>query len=262
MTKKWTNFAKQAGHFPGSHHLSLTLFERYWHVLPWQKVGYSLSSQLTGTEWFNLKTMEEVIGRLFLINYSLGTKSNVKPFKQLGLAKSTIYIVLRNLENWGATEKQLSSRRPAVNLNKGKRKELVNGAMDNDRVSLTKKMPKMGWSPDLCSESVKWEGWSNTKENWPKRTSEKARFDSRGLVESSWPWWMQKPTTTAKAVMDGESFFINIRLLGDFFDFLREKVPGTWKIQAVSEENPRYLWEKEVFVRDWPESCPPCKAAG
>ena len=38
--------------------------------------------------------------------------------------------------------------------------------------------------------------------------------------------------------MDGESFLINIRLLEDFFfDFVREKVPGTLEIQADSEEN-------------------------
>ena len=77
---------------------------------------------MTATEWINLKTMEEVIGRLFLINYSLGTNSIVKPFKQLGVAKSTIYKVLQNLENWRDTEKQLASGRPAVNLTKGKRK--------------------------------------------------------------------------------------------------------------------------------------------
>ena len=31
-------------------------------------VGYSLSSQSTATEWGNLKTLEKVIGRLFLLN--------------------------------------------------------------------------------------------------------------------------------------------------------------------------------------------------
>ena len=45
---------------------------------------------LTATEWVNLKTMDYVIGRLFLLNYSLGTNSTVEPFKQFGVAKSTI----------------------------------------------------------------------------------------------------------------------------------------------------------------------------
>ena len=49
--------------------------------------------------------MDEVIRQLFLFNYSLGTNSTVKPFKQLGVAKSTVYKVLQNLENRGATEK-------------------------------------------------------------------------------------------------------------------------------------------------------------
>ena len=112
-------------------------------MLPWP--GYSLSSQLTATEWINLKTMDEVIGRLFLINYSLGTKSTVKSFKQLGVAKSTMCKVLQNLENRGATEKQLASGWPAVKLINGKTgKQLVNVAMDNDQVSLTKIAKKLG----------------------------------------------------------------------------------------------------------------------
>ena len=45
--------------------------------------------------------------------------------------------------------------------------------------------------------------------------------------------------------MDGESYFINIRLLEDFFDFLRGKVPGTLEIQADSEKNRRKLRENE-----------------
>ena len=85
-----------------------------------------------------MKTVDEVIGRLFLINYSLGTNSIVKPFKQFGVAKTTIYKVLQKLENRGATEKQLASGRPVVNLTKGKRKQLVNVAMNNDQVSLTR----------------------------------------------------------------------------------------------------------------------------
>ena len=99
--------------------------------------------------------MDEVIGRLFLINYSLGTNSTSKSFKQLGVAKSTIHKVLQKLENRGATEKKkLSSGRPAVKLTKGKRKQLVNAAMDNDQVGLTNIAKKIESSPDLCSESV------------------------------------------------------------------------------------------------------------
>ena len=43
----------------------------------------------TATELVNLKTMGEVIVRLFLINYLLGTNFTitVKSFKQLGVAK-------------------------------------------------------------------------------------------------------------------------------------------------------------------------------
>ena len=91
-----------------------------------------------------------------LINYSLGTNSTVKSFKQLPVAISTSYKVLQNLENRGATEKvkQFPSGRPAVKLTKGKRKQLVNATMDNDHVSLTKIAKKIGSSTDLCSESV------------------------------------------------------------------------------------------------------------
>ena len=101
--------------------------------------------------------MDAVIGQLFLINYSLGTNSTVKSFKQLRVAISTIYKVFQNLEKRGATEKQFASGRAAVKLTKGKRKQLVNATMDNDQVSYKiKKCQKIGSteSTDLCSESV------------------------------------------------------------------------------------------------------------
>ena len=87
--------------------------------------------------------MDAVIGRIFLVNYSLGTNSTLNPFKQFVVAKSTIYN-LQSLENWLDKEKQLASGRPAVNLTKGKRKQLVNEAMDNDWVILTKNANKLG----------------------------------------------------------------------------------------------------------------------
>ena len=39
--------------------------------------------------------------------------------------------------------------------------------------------------------------------------------------------------------MDGESYFINIRLVEDFFLISRGKVLGTLEIQADSEKNRR-----------------------
>ena len=44
----------------------------------------SVFTSIDGTKWVNLKTMDEIIGQLFLLNYSLGTSSTAKPFKQLG----------------------------------------------------------------------------------------------------------------------------------------------------------------------------------
>ena len=87
--------------------LALTLFERHCIVLHGKRL---IAANLRNwrTLWVNMKTMDKVIGRLFLINCSLGTNSTVKSFKQLGVAKSTIYKVLQNLENWGATDKQLA----------------------------------------------------------------------------------------------------------------------------------------------------------
>ena len=81
-----------------------------------------------------MKTMVEVFGRLFQLNYSLGTNSTVKPFRQLamGVAKSMIYKVLQNLENRGTPEKQVRSGWSPGELTKRKRKELFNATMDND----------------------------------------------------------------------------------------------------------------------------------
>ena len=52
-------------------------------------------------------------------------------------------------------------------------------------------------------------------------------------------WMPAEPSTTVQAVLDDESNFINMRLLEDFLDFLRGKVPGRLEIQADSEKNHR-----------------------
>ena len=59
-----------------------------------------------------------------------------------------------------------------MNLTKGKRKQLVNAAMDNDRVSLTKYANKLRVH-HFCVQRVFKGGL--TKEKLPKRTSETAR---------------------------------------------------------------------------------------
>ena len=73
---------------------------------------------------------------------------------------------------------------------------------------------------------LKWEGLKYYKRKFTKADFWKGlRPDSRSLVGSSWPWWLKRPTTTVQAVMDGESYFINIRLfnLEDFFGFAERK---------------------------------------
>ena len=143
-TKENSYLTTLACHFAGSHNLSLNFV---WELLPCVAMVKSLLLPIftiDSPEWVKLKTKDAAIGWLFLIYYSLRSNSTFKPFKQLEVAKSTIYKVLQNLENKGATEKQLASGRPAVKPTKGKRKHLVNMAMDNDRVSLTTNAKKLG----------------------------------------------------------------------------------------------------------------------
>ena len=68
-------------------------------------------------------------------------------------SKSTLYKVLQNLEKWGATEKQLASRRPQwiSPRGRGAARQCSNGQRSNQ---LDKKSQTIGSSPDLCSESV------------------------------------------------------------------------------------------------------------
>ena len=99
----------------------------------------SLSShKLTSPRWVDLKTIFEVIRRLFLLNHLLGTISTVQPFKQLGLAKSEL-------------GKQLASGRSAVKLTKMKRKQLITAATLNGEwwVSLTKNAKIIGRIPGV-----------------------------------------------------------------------------------------------------------------
>ena len=145
--KKWTNFAKLAWHFPGSHHLSLIFL---WKLKACVAMVKKLVTAIFTIDSHRMRQLEDHGWSHWTdlpINYSLGTNSTVKPFKPLGVAKSTIYKVLQNLENWSNREKQLASGRPAVNLTKGKRKQLVNAQLD-------KKCQQIGSSSDLCSKSI------------------------------------------------------------------------------------------------------------
>ena len=91
----------------------------------------------------------------------------------------------------------------SAGLTKGKRKQLVNAAMDNNRVSLTKSAKKLGVHQVYVQRVFKWEGLKYYKRKFTKADFwEGQRPDSRSLVRSSWPWWLKKPTTAAQAVMD------------------------------------------------------------
>ena len=64
------------------------------------------------------------------------------------------------------------------------------------------------------------------KENLPKRTPEKAEDPSReeALLEAHDSARMPaQPSTTVKAEMDDESYFINIQLLENIFGFFERK---------------------------------------
>ena len=130
-------------------------------------------------------------------NYSLGTNQFHCQTLQarLEVAKFTIYEVIQSLGNWWDTEKQLASGRPAVNLTRGKRKQLVNAAKDDDS-QLDKNANKLGVHQIYVQRVFKEKGWNITKENLPKRTSEKARhLTVKALLEAHDPdgWKSQKP---------------------------------------------------------------------
>ena len=120
-----------------------------------------------------LKTMDEVIGRLFLLNYLLGTNSTVKPFQQLGVAKSTIYKVLQNLANWGATGKQICKWAACGEAHQEDEKaacQCGNGQWWS-QLDKKKNAEKMG-AHEICVQRVfKWEELKYYKRKFPKADS-------------------------------------------------------------------------------------------
>ena len=104
-------------------------------------------------------------------------------------------------------------------------------------------MPKkLGVHQIYVRRVFKWEGLKCCKRKFTKADFwKRQRPDSRSLVGSSWPWWLKKPTTTDQAVMDGESFFINTRLL-DNFSWVSEKKG------AREVGNPSWLGEESQIT--------------
>ena len=124
-----------------------------------------------------------IVGWLYLLKYSHGKNSTVKPFKQLGVAKSMIYQVLQNVDNRGATEKQLAYGWSIVRLTKRKREQDVNAAMDKSGVSQAKNAKKFGVYQIYVQRAFKWEGLKYYKRKLPKSSPEKA-VDLRALLEA------------------------------------------------------------------------------
>ena len=174
---------------------------------------------------------------VFGINYSLGTNSTGKPSSSWEWPNLRFTRFFRTWRTEGPQKNNLQADGLQWISPRGRGSSLSMRQWTMIEAA-RQKCQKTGSSPDLCSESVKMKRAEILQRKFTKADFwEGQRPDSRSLVGSSWTWWLKKPTTTVQAVMNGESYFINIQLWEDFFDFLRGKMPGTLEIQADSEKN-------------------------
>ena len=217
-------------------------------VKSWLPYIFTINSHRVG----QLEDHGWIVGWLYLLKYSHGKNSTVKPFKQLVVAILMIYQVLQNVDNRGASEKQLAYGWSIVRLTKRKREQDVNAAMDKSGVSQTKNAKKFGVYQIYVQRVFKWEGLKYYKRKLPKSSSwEGCRLESR--VGSSWSGRLQSPSATVQAVMDDESYFTKIQpweVFFFFFDFLRGKVVGRLENQADSKKHRSWLQENDVLEGD------------
>ena len=206
-------------------------------------------SRLAAAKLVNLKTMDKITGWFFLLHYSLGKHSMVKPFKQLEVAKSTRR---GSWESGGMRSHRKTTCKWTVCSDvhhwKMKKKQFVN-ACERTMVESARQKLQTSWEftrfmfRECLNLKYYWNEkvpkWKSTRRPKTCRRSIRSSYDLGGFkaINHMWPgWWVL--------------FHKKIGHWRDFLDFPTGEVPGLLWNQANSEKHRRWLQEKEVTLRE------------
>ena len=127
-----------------------------------------------------LKQRKELIVNFHKAHTDEGVAYTVKHFSKKGVARSTIYKILKNFQERNTTERKSGSGRKAEKMTPQKTKRLVKAATNKNGVSQAKLAKKFGVHKSYVQKVLKREGyksykkqkvpdWSEEKESRQKR---------------------------------------------------------------------------------------------
>lgn len=174
----------------------------------------------------------ETIVNVYKLNEEKGKAWTVNYFKKQGLAKSTVYHVLKTFEKRGSIERKSGSGRQAEKVTSTVRKRLIQAASDKKGVSSRKLGAKFGVDHSWLCKVLKKNGVKYFKRQkapatvpgQAQRQQTRARKLSRDFLPAK---------SSTKIVMDDESYFT---LKGDqmpsnlgFYSANKENTPSSVK---------------------------------
>ena len=237
MTKKWTNFAKLACHFPGSDHLSFNraLFERYCMCYHGKEPNFTIDSHRVGqledhgwSRWTAFPTHSLALHKFHCQTLQAVGSGQIHDFQHSselgelrGHRKTTCKWTVCSEAHQGEEEAAC---------------QCGNGQWSRQ---LDKKMPKIWeFTTFMLREFLNEKGWSITKKIYQsglKRPETRQKKPSWKLMI----WMPEEPSIIVHAVMDDESYFVNIYTAFGRFIWIswQERCQGGWKTKLTQRRS-------------------------
>lgn len=186
-----------------------------------------------------MKHRKELVVNFYKVHSDKGVAYTVKHFNRQGIARSSLYKIIKTFQERNTTKRKVGSGRKAVKLTPAKRKRLVKAATDKKGVSQTKLAQKFGVDKSYVQKVLQKEGCKSYKrKKAPDCTEEKEMKQKRccrKLIRT-----VLTPSSSVKVVMDDESYFT----------FGHSQIPGNDRFYTKNkEETPSDVkyFEKKKF---------------
>lgn len=150
--------------------------------------------------------VRNVIGNFYKQNINSGKKFTVDHFKKMGIAKSTIYDIIKRSENNLPMNRKIGCGRKPFKITPEKRESMIARAEERIGISQRKLALKYKISVSYVNRLLSMHGLKYTKrKNAPKTTEKQEIKQKKNLLKLSKTFF--KPSNEFEIIMDDESYF-------------------------------------------------------
>ena len=146
----------------------------------------------------NLKQRKDLVVHFYKAHSDRGVACTVNHFSKLGIARSTLYKIIKTFQERKTTERKVGSGRKAEKLTPQKRKRLVMAATDKCGVSQAKLALKFGVHKSYIHKVLKIRRMQTLQERKSTRMFCGERIEAEKVLQ---PWMLSMD------VMDDEAYF-------------------------------------------------------